>query len=520
MNTIERPLQRVNSSNSKASRIIKKNVYNQKTNQNTLENIINKTKAIIVGTGFSGLCMAFKLKEAGINDFIILEKASQLGGTWRENTYPGAECDIPSVLYSYSFAPNPDWQHKWSDRQQIHQYQQTLSDQYELETHFKFNQTVESAHFDETKKVWNVRCASGEDYQTDHFISAVGQLHEVFQPAIKGLSDYAGESFHSAQWNSAVDLKGKRVAVIGNAASAVQLIPEIAKQASSLTVFQRSANWMIMKSNRSYSKFEKWLFKHLPFTQKLIRLNLWVLAELVLHPAVKGKKIHNFIVMMMVKFNLRKHIKDPELRKKLTPNYPLGAKRTLFSHEYYQTLERDKVNLETATINSFTNSGLKTNDEREIAFDVVIFATGFQTNPFLQSLDIRGVNQLTLKDHWHKGAHAYLGLHTSGFPNMHILYGPNTNLGHNSVIAMIEAQVAYVINAITTADKQQGKKIEVRQDHEQSYNEVLQQRLRAMAFGKVEKSWYIDQGKITNNWPGTATEYQRRLAKIDWSAYH
>ena len=464
--------------------------------------------------------MAFKLKEAGIHDFIILEKAEQLGGTWRENTYPGSECDIPSALYSYSFAPNPDWQRKWSGQQQIHDYQKSLSNRYKLDAHFKFNQTVESADFDETQNVWNLRCKSGECYQTEHFISAVGQLHEVFQPQIEGLPNFTGKSFHSAQWNNTVTLNNKRIAVIGNAASAVQLIPEVAKLANSLTVFQRSPNWMIMKSNRSYSKLEKWLFKHLPFTQKLIRLNLWVLAELVLHPAVKGKKIPGFIVMMMAKFNLRKHIKDPELRKKLTPSYPLGAKRTLFSHEYYQTLSRNNVDLETAAIEAFTKDGLKTNDQRELAFDVIIFATGFQTNPFLQSLDIRGINQLALKDHWKQGAHAYLGLHTNGFPNMHILYGPNTNLGHNSVIAMIEAQVAYVVEAITAADKQQRKKIEVRQEQEQSYNQVLQQRLSTMAFSKIKQSWYIDHGKITNNWPGTAGEYQRLLAKIDWSAYH
>lgn len=480
---------------------------------------MNKTKVIIVGSGFSGLCMAIKLKEANIHDFIILEKATALGGTWRENTYPGAECDIPSVLYSFSFAPNPNWQRKWSGQQQILEYQQTITKQYKLAPHFCFNQTVNRADFDEKLNIWNIQCASGEHFQAQHFVSAVGQLHEIAQPNIADLDTYTGNHFHAAQWRNDIDLCDKRVAVIGNAASAVQLIPEIAKTTKVLTVFQRSANWMLKKDNHANGKFVKWLYTRFPFTQKISRFSIWLNAEFLLYPAVKGNLFANWVVKQMALFNLRKHIKDPELRKTLTPTYPLGAKRTLFSHEYYEALERDNVNLETMGLTAFTQNGVRLKDNRELTFDVVIFATGFQTNPFLQSMTIHGKNGIRLTDHWNNGAHAYLGLHTHGFPNMHILYGPNTNLGHNSIIAMIEAQVAYIVNAISHLDEKRHNCLNINDAAESIYNNALQKRLNSMSFSKVSNSWYLDNGKITNNWAGNVTEYQKKLASIDWSSY-
>jgi len=478
-----------------------------------------KNKVIIVGSGFSGLCMGIKLKEAGIHDFIILEKAPKLGGTWRENIYPGAECDIPSVLYSFSFATNPNWQRKWSGQEQILEYQQSLAERYQLASHFRFNQTVKSAKFDADLSIWTIHCDSGDQFQAQHFVSAIGQLHEVAQPNFAGLENYLGEHFHAAQWRNDISLNSKNVAVIGNAASAVQLIPEVAKVSKTLTVLQRSANWMLKKNNRANSKFMKRLYTLFPFAQKISRLFIWLNAELLLFPAIKGTPVANWVVKQMALANLRKHIKDPELRKTLTPTYPLGAKRTLFSHEYYEALSRDNVSLETTGVDSFTNGGIKLKDQRELKFDVVIFATGFQTNPFLQSIEIRGKNNILLKEHWNNGAHAYLGIHTHGFPNMHMLYGPNTNLSHNSIIAMIETQVGYIINAITKLESQQQNSLDIKESAESSYNSILQSRLNNMSFNKVAQSWYLDNGKITNNWAGNVTEYQKKLATIDWSAY-
>jgi len=276
---------------------------------------------------------------------------------------------------------------------------------------------------------------------------------------------------------------------------------------------------MLKKNNRANSKFMKRLYTLFPFTQKISRLFIWLNAELLLFPAIKGTPVANWVVKQMALANLRKHIKDPELRKTLTPTYPLGAKRTLFSHEYYEALSRDNVSLETTGVDSFTNGGIKLKDQRELKFDVVIFATGFQTNPFLQSIEIRGKNNILLKEHWNNGAHAYLGIHTHGFPNMHMLYGPNTNLSHNSIIAMIETQVGYIINAITKLESQQQNSLDIKESAESSYNSILQSRLNNMSFNKVAQSWYLDNGKITNNWAGNVTEYQKKLATIDWSAY-
>lgn len=483
------------------------------------QQMVQKHKVVIIGSGFSGLCLGIKLKQAGIHDFVILEKADSLGGTWRENSYPGAECDIPSALYSYSFESNPNWTYKWSERNQILQYQQATAAKYGLTEHFRFKQKVTSARFQKEGNTWLISSESGEQYRAQHLISAVGQLHERFTPQFDNFEQFQGHSFHSAKWNHDVDLSGKRIAVIGNAASAVQLVPEVAKTAAQLTVFQRSPNWQLPKPDREYTALEKWLSKHIPPLRKLYRLGLWLQGELLLFPAIKKDGLARKIVQARATKNLNDNIECPELRKKLTPDYPFGAKRALFSHTYYQALNRENVALETNHIQQFTSTGIKTQDGREQQFDVVIFATGFITNPFLKSIEVIGVEDNSLEDSWSSGAQAYLGINTSGFPNLHMMYGPNTNLGHNSIIAMIEAQSAYIVDAVQHLDANALSVMEVNKSAETEFNAELQKRLAAMAFSGIENSWYMDRGKITNNWAGTATEYQKRLKSVDWNAY-
>ncbi len=477
---------------------------------------MNKHKIVIVGSGFSGICIGIKLKKAGIHDFIILEKASKLGGTWRENSYPGAECDIPSALYSYSFEPNPEWKHVWSKREQIFQYQLDVANKYNLMPHFRFEQSVKSAEW--KGKQWLIQTQSGT-HESQHFISAIGQLHELSTPQFKGSDKFNGHQFHAAKWDHSVDLSDKRVSVIGAAASAVQLIPEVAKIAKHLTVFQRTPNWMMEKPNRSYTRFERWLSATVPFFNKLYRGLLYLLADGVLYPALKGNKVAAWFVKFKVKRNLNKHIKDPVLKSKLTPDYAIGAKRILFSHTFYNALSRSNVDLQTEPISAIDANSIHTETGQCIETDVIVYATGFITNPFFKSIEVKGESQ-TLAQAWKNGAQAYLGMHTNGFPNLHMMYGPNTNLGHNSIIIMIEAQANYICKIIRQLDKQGQSSVDVKHEAECAYNAEVQDRLNRMVFSAIETSWYMDNGKITNNWAGSTWEYRRRLDASHSSAYN
>lgn len=474
-------------------------------------------KVIIVGTGFSGICQAIKLKEAGIHDFRILEKANAVGGTWRENTYPGAECDIPSALYSYSFAPNPNWKHKWSHQDQILEYINHVVDLYNLRPHIDYDQEVVAAEYDESKGTWQIR-TNAQSYVACSFIMAIGQLHHPGWAKFKDQEAFIGDVWHSAEWNHEVDLTGKRVAVIGNAASAVQFIPEIAKVVDKLTVFQRSANWMIPKVEPDSSDWVKKMNAKFPALMKLTRLRIWLMGGSMFF--LMG---NNSLAKRIGRWYSLKHMKaqvsDPELQEKLTPHYPIGAKRVLFSDNYYPTLMRPNVHLETSPIDRFTESGMITKSGEVYEFDVVIYSTGFVTNPFLKDIEIKGVNGVVLAEQWQRGAEAYLGMVTHNFPNFYMMYGPNTNLGHNSILLMSEAQAKYITQCISVKEKDQLKAIEVTEEAERRFNKEMQDRLKDMAWNQLEKSWYRIDNKITNNWPGRTMEYSRRTKRVNWKDY-
>lgn len=479
----------------------------------------SNNRVIIIGAGFSGMCLGIKLQEAGIDDYVILEKAAEVGGTWRENTYPGAECDVPSALYSYSFEHNPKWQFKWSEQQQILEYQKHVADKYGLYAHIHFGREITGAEFDESRHRWTLTTATGEIYVGQHLVTAVGQLHHPSIPKFAGDDTYQGVRFHSARWDHTIDLKGKRVGVIGNAASALQFIPEIADDAAHVTVFQRSPNWVIAKQDRPYKPWEKWIFERIPLLARLYRLRIWLRAELLFLPAMRNNKLAQGALRRLSQRHLREHISDPDLIAKLTPDYPVGAKRILFSDNYYAALARENVRLETAGIERFTPGGVLRGDGVEEAFDVVIYGTGFRTNPFLAPMEIRGFGGRSLREAWAGGAQAYLGVSTHGFPNLHMMYGPNTNLGHNSIIVMLEAQARYIIACIQGIAARGSAALDVKKDAEIRYNEEIQVRLHAMAFYEVEASWYMDGGKVTNNWAGSTWEYMRRLREVSWDSY-
>lgn len=472
-------------------------------------------KTLIVGSGFGGLCLAAKLREQGDDDFIILEKAGGVGGTWRENTYPGAECDIPSALYSYSFAPNPTWDFKWAKQPQILKYLQDFAQKRDLLRHIKFETIVTGADYNNGR--WIIKTAAEERYDCQFFVSAIGQLHVPSFPSFKGRNAFKGASFHSSQWDHSLELKDKNIGVIGVGASAAQLIPEVAKTAKHLTVYQRSPNWIINKGDRPYTGFEKWLSKYIPATAKLYRAGLWCQGEYIIWPIIKGAKIRSKLARRASQSEMKKYIKDNDLQAKLTPNYPMGAKRILFSDSYYRALARDNVSLETDNIVQLTIDGIQTNTGTIHTHDVIIYATGFYSNPFLKEIDVRGEGGQSLRVHWKDGAYAYLGVTTFGFPNMFMLYGPNTNTGHTSIVYKLEAQVEHILKLM---DKTKDGVITVKAVPEMEYNESAQTRLSKLAWAKIEASWYKDGDRVTNNWPGSSREFKQRLENPIWDHFN
>ena len=470
-------------------------------------------KTLIIGAGFGGICMGVKLKGRGDDDFVIVEKADEVGGTWRENTYPGAECDIASALYSYSFAPNPAWDFKWAKQKQIHAYQKEITKNYGLYDHIQFGRTVVSTVFNDG--VWATTFSDGDVITSQFLVSAIGQLHVPKTPEIEGASDFGGAQFHSARWDPDFDYAGKRVAVIGNAASAIQLIPEVAETAGHLTVYHRTPNWIIPKKDRAYSRLEKWLGKRIPALGKLYRFGLFAQGEYFVWRIIQGKPLAKWFGTQWVKMGLRKHVKDSDLRAKMLPDYPMGARRILLSDKIYPAFARGNVDVVMDGIERFNETGIITKDGVDRAHDLTVYATGFHTNPFLKDIDVTGEGDLRLRDHWADGATAYMGIMTAGFPNLFVLYGPNTNTGHTSIIYKLENQVGYVLQLM---DKTVSK-ISVKPDAEAEFSNEMQTRLEKLAWSKVDASWYKVGDKVPNNWPGSALEYKRRNKTPIWDHY-
>ncbi len=482
---------------------------------------MQKYTSVIIGTGFSGIAMAIKLKEQGIQDFILLEKAQSVGGTWRENTYPGAECDIPSALYSYSFEAYPDWEYKWSMQPQILEYIEYVVKKHDLYPHIHFGKEMTKAKWQANKGIWQIETKDGSHYEGKTMITAIGQLHHPSIPDFKGKATFEGDSFHSAQWNHDISLKGKTVGVIGNAASAVQFIPEIVKTARKVKVFQRSANWMLPKQDRLYKEWEKSLVRRFPFLLKMYRLRLWSLGEaFYLLMQNKNNWLRKIYEKKTVNY-IKEHIKDPETVKKLTPIYPMGAKRVLFSDTYYEALARPNVDLITGGVQAITAKEVVAGDGQQHAVDVLIYATGFKTNPFLMGLEVVGEDNITIQAAWKAGPVNYKGISISKFPNLFMMYGPNTNLGHNSILVMSEAQARYIAQCVKQLEHKNWKSMDVKNENMEAYHQSIQSRLRNMIWASVEDSWYkAENGNIPNNYPGRTFEYIRMTKKVDFEAYH
>jgi len=481
-----------------------------------------RIKIAIIGAGHAGICMGMQLKAAGRDDFVILEQAASLGGTWRDNTYPGASCDAPSFLYSFSFAQKTDWSRRFAWQQELLAYATECAVRSGLLPHCRFNAEVVSASFDDARNTWRLELASGDSLQADFIVTGVGQLHRPAIPAIAGRESFAGVQFHSARWNHAVDLAGKRVAVIGNAASAVQFVPQIAPLVSKLTIFQRSANWLLPRNDCLYSPRLQRTLARWPRLARLRHTFQWFFfGELQLTPLMKQMRPVQWLARRLALRHLRRQVGDPVLRAKLVPDYPIGAKRVLFNDDYYPTLNRDNVRLVTEPIAQIEAAGVRTKDGGLHAADVIVFATGFKSTEFLAPITVKGAGGRDLREEWRNGAHAYLGVTVSGFPNFFMLYGPNTNLGHNSILVMIEAQVGYILDALAQLEARGARRLDVRREAMDTYNRDLQRELAKSVWAATAKeSWYkLADGTITNNWPHSTIRYRRLMRRADLGAY-
>jgi cation diffusion facilitator CzcD-associated flavoprotein CzcO len=473
----------------------------------------------IVGFGFAGLCLAMHLRRAGVDRFTILEKAPTLGGTWRDNRYPGAACDIHSRLYSFSFESDQDWSRKWAPQREILAYLQRCAEKYDLLRHVRFGVEVLGARFDAEAALWRLDTASGEPLAARVLVTAVGQLARPAIPPIEGLDVFRGHAFHSARWPEGEILDGKRVGVVGNAASGVQLVPELASRSARLHVFQRSPNWIFPKPDREYTTLERRVFRGAPSVARFERGLLWALNE-TRFAAIKGNPVAAAIAKRIATKHLESQVPDPDLRRRLTPDYPVGAKRVLLTNDYYPALQRPNVRLVTTPIARATENGLVTKDGERFDLDAIIFATGFKSTELLAPMRIAGPSGVTLDDAWRDGAEAYLGLSVTGFPNLFMMYGPNTNLGHNSIIFMLECQSRYVVAGLRAMAERGLASIDVRPEVQAAFNAEVQTALAKTQWSQVEKSWYMnDRGRIVNNWPYTTAAYFLRTRRVDLARY-
>jgi cation diffusion facilitator CzcD-associated flavoprotein CzcO len=474
----------------------------------------------ILGAGVAGLCMAIQLKKAGISSFTLYEKADRLGGTWRDNSYPGSGCDVPSHLYCFSFEPKTDWSRRFAEQPEIQGYLEQCAQKYGLLEHIRFNTEIERARFDEREGLWRIHTRSGEEITANVLITAGGQLNRPRVPALEGLDSFEGTRFHSARWNHDHDLTGETVAAIGNGASAVQFIPRIAPRPKKLYVFQRTPNWILPKQDREYRGWERWGFRRLPFVAWLHRDLIYWKLESMFFALVQGSWVGKQVEARATA-HMRSQVSDPHLREVLRPDYPIGCKRVLISDDYYPALQRPNVEVVTSPIERVTRDGITTRDGTSRPVSTIIFATGFESTSFLAPVQIEGLFGQKLADAWRDGAEAYLGVTVSGFPNLFMLYGPNTNLGHNSIIFMFECQVRYIVQCIQELVRRDLSYLDVRRHAMDRYNEELQRDIEKLSWAAGCNSWYkTASGKVTNNWSSFTVAYWWRTRRPDLGAFH
>lgn len=475
-------------------------------------------KIAIIGAGLSGLCMGIKLKEAGFNDFTIYEKADEVGGTWRENTYPGVACDVPSHLYSFSFEGNPDWSKMYSPGPEIQDYTVNCARKYGMYEHTVFGAELKKAAFEGDG--WHLTFADGREETVDFMVNAVGGLHVPSFPEIKGMDAFKGTAFHSAQWRHDHDLSGRNVAVIGTAASALQLIPEIVDKVKTLTVFQRTPNWVLPRNDKKYGSGIKSLFRHVGLLRLLHRLRIYASYE-GRFPLFRNNKWFQKWSRNLALKHMEEQVPDPALRAKLTPDYPVGCKRILASDVYFPALQKDNVTLVTGGIDHVTDSAVVDAEGVAHKVDTIIYATGFKAFSLLEGLEIVGKDGRQMADYFDKGGiRAHNTISVPGFPNFAMLLGPNSALGHNSVILMIEAQVKYVVGCIKALGRRHAKSMDVREEASEAYDKAIQRDLQDTVWLSGCKNWYVgEDGRNHTLWPSSTLKYRRKMRTVDESDF-
>jgi cyclohexanone monooxygenase len=476
---------------------------------------------LVVGAGFGGLGAAITLTEDGEGDLLVVEKGDDVGGTWRDNTYPGAACDVPSPLYSFSFAPNPDWSMSFSPQPEIQAYLRRVAARSGVLGRFRFGTALEHAAWDEDARHWRVRLSDGSEVTATTLITASGGLSEPKLPAIDGIDSFRGTIFHSARWDHDVDLTGKRVAVVGTGASAIQIVPEVRKVAAHVDVYQRTAPYVIPRNDRRYTRLERLAFRHLPLVQRAYRAAIYWGRETYV-PGFTVQPRLAWPAKRLALANLRKGIADPGLRAKVTPDYEIGCKRILLSNTWYPALAADDVELVTEPIAKVTGDAVVTVDGVERPVDVIVVATGFHTTDQPIADRVVGRQGRSLAEVWGEtGMAAYKGTTVHGFPNLFQVVGPNTGLGHSSMVFVIEAQLAYVRDAIRTMRAHRYAAVEPRRDVQEAWNADLQRRLGRTVWNRGGcASWYLDEhGRNTTLWPRATFTLRRLLARFDPAAY-
>lgn len=474
-------------------------------------------RVVIVGAGLGGIGAAVQLLRRGISDLVIMEAAGSPGGTWRVNSYPGCQCDIPSNLYSLSFAPNPSWSTTFPLQPEIRQYVEDVTTRFDLEKRIRYHTEFLDAQWDEAAAQWRLVTSAGL-FSADFVILAMGFLAEPFVPAIGGLDGFLGVSFHSARWNHEVDLAGKKVAVVGTGASAVQLIPEIAHQVGHLDVYQRTPAWVLPHPNRRVSGFERWLFRHVPLSQVIRRAITYVSSE-ARHVVLTKTGPLNRIAQALGRVNIRWAVRDRELAARLMPRYELGCKRVLLSNRYYPALARPNVEVVSDSVVRVTPTGVVSGSGVERPADVIIFATGFKITDRADFKRVHGTDGQDLAASFAEHG-AYLGLAAAGFPNLFCLAGPTSGVGHTSFLFMIESQQAYVANVITAMQSRSLRTIEVRPDAQAGYFDKIQTDTTGKVWLSGCSSWFLDEkGRNVAVWPGYSWTFYWRTRRFDEKAY-
>jgi cation diffusion facilitator CzcD-associated flavoprotein CzcO len=473
----------------------------------------------IVGAGFAGLGMAIRLRQEGIEDFVVWERDPEVGGTWWANTYPGCQCDIPSHLYSFSFALNPDWRRTYATQPEIEDYLRSVADEYGLRPHIECSCAVTRAAWDEAADRWRVSTERGE-YTADVLIAGPGPLSEPSIPDLPGLDEFGGTTFHTANWNHGHDLAGRRVAVIGTGASAIQAVPEIQPVVECLTVFQRTPPWVVPHRDRPITDAERAIYRRLPALQRAVRAGVYLGREALVPGLVHRPQLMHGLQKVARK-HMEKHVADPALRAKLTPDYTLGCKRILPSNKWYPAITEPNVDLVTDGIDHVRPDGIVDRDGELHQVDTIVFATGFHVTDIRIAHRITGATGTTLDATWDGSPEAYRGTAVAGFPNLFFLVGPNTGLGHNSIVFMIEAQVAYVMDALRTMDAANATRVEVKAEAQRAYNAHIQRKLSTTVWNTGGcSSWYLDRnGRNATIWPDFTFRFWGRMRHFDPHAY-